>query len=300
MERALVVGGTGFVGRHIVAALVHSQVEVVAMRRWNSDPAAVAALGVPTLAADLLDRKRLVEVLPGFNYVFMAAAPAVDASPQDFARQSALGMRNLLSVCRQVDVERVIVTSCASTLARSATGSLSSAEDVYLPGSPAWGARFAATIRDAQHRVDAQYLAELECMRLAADGQDLVILCPGICIGPGARLPARSLLGKLPDAAHLNVVDVADVARAHVAAAQSRSRELFLGQRLALGGDNTTIGELYRRLEPAGSGERHLGRYDVQVTDDLSRVRALALFGANLWLDSSRAAHELKFKPRPM
>jgi nucleoside-diphosphate-sugar epimerase len=308
MERALVIGATGFVGRHIVQALVHSDLEVDAMRRWNSDPARVAALGVRTVVGDLLDRERLVEILPGYNYVFMAAAPRPVRNKRRnsrrgrqaaaYLRESALGMRNLLGVCREVDVERVVVTSCATTIARSKTGAMSTAEDVYLPGSGVSEDVDSAHFVAAQHYVEAQYAAELECFRQAADGLDLTILCPGICVGDGAVFPARRLLAGVSEHGRLNLVDVDDVARAHVEAARKPSRHPFGGDRRSLGGDNTSIGELYKRLEPAGGGERHLGRYDVRVTEDLSEIRHLSLFAANTWIDSSRAEHELGFRPR--
>ncbi len=284
MERALVIGATGYVGRHIVRALVHSEIEVEAMRRWNSNPAAIARLGVQTVVADLLDEESLLEVLPGYNYVFMAAAPDPAQDGWAYLRESVTGMRNLLAVAREVDVERVVVTSCATTVAAPPKGALSTAEDVYLPGSA------------GSNIVEAQYAAEQECFRQAADGLDLVILCPGVCIGDDAVLPSRKLVSRLSAKTRVNVVDVDDVARAHVAAA----RRQYFGERLVLGGENTTIGELYERLGPSGAGSRRLGRYDVQLSDDADQIRHLALFEAGVWLDSSRAEHELGFRPRSL
>lgn len=284
MERALVIGATGFVGRHIVRALAHSEIEVAAMRRWNSNPAAIAGLGVESVVADLLDRDSLVEVLPGYNYVFMAAAPDSAKDGWAYLRESVTGMRNLLAVAREVDVERVVVTSCATTVAPPPTGSLSTAENVYLPGTA------------GSNIVEAQYAAEQECFRQAADGLDLVILCPGVCVGDEAVLPSRKLVSRLSPKTRVNVVDVDDVARAHLAAA----RRQYFGERLVLGGENTTIGELYERLGASGAGTRKLGRYDVELSDDPDRLRHLALFRANVWLDSARAERELGFRPRSL
>lgn len=300
IERVLVVGATGFVGRHIVQALKERDVEVVGLRRWNSDPGVVAGLGVPTLVADLLDPAELLEVMPGFNYIVMAAAPRPKVLAPQYMKQAALGMRNLLATCREVQVERVIVTSSATTIARPAAGELASAAAVYLPGDPGPALERARHLRAARRRIDAQYAAELECFRQAADGLDLRILCPGICVGDDAVLPVRALLGGLPERARVNLVDVKAVARAHASALLDRdedpfSGELFSARRYALGGENITIGELYRRLEPAGSGERSLGGYRVQLSDDPAQVRVLDQLGADLWLDASRAQRELNF-----
>lgn len=305
IKRALVVGATGFVGRHIVKALRESEFEVDALRRWDSDPAAVANLQVNTVVGDLVDRERLVEILPGYNCVFMAAAPRLDRPGPEYLRDSVQGIRNLLAVSRAVDVERVVVTSCATTVARSSVEAMSSAEEVYLPGSGI-GAELAAPpfrpalLASLENQVEAQYAVELECFRQAADGMDLILLCPGICVGEGAVLPTRELLAGLPDEARINVVDVDAVAQAHLAAATEPTRQPFGGDRRCLGGENTTVGELYKRLKPKGEGERTLGRYQVRLSDDVHRLRALALFGANTWLDSTRAQQEFGFRPRPL
>lgn len=303
IKRALVIGATGFVGRHLVSTLKRSDFEVHAMRRWDSDPGRVAALQVDTVVADLLDRERLVEILPGYNCVFMAASPRLGRPESDFLRESVQGVRNLLAVCRAVDVERVVVTSCATTIARSSTEAVSSAEDVYLPGSglgshleaPPFGAELLSAL---ENRVEAQHAVEMECLRQAADGMDLILLCPGICVGEGAVLPTREVLSQVPDEARINVVDVAAVAQAHLAAATEPTRQPFGGDRRCLGGDNTTVGGLYKRLDPQGAGERNLGRYTVTLTDAVAELRALPLFGANTWLDASRARQEFEFRPR--
>lgn len=284
MQRALVIGATGFVGSHILRALVHRGASVAAMRRWNSDAAALQGLGVDTVVADLLDEESLVETLAGFNYVYVASAPAASKDEWAYLRESVVGMRNLLRVARDADVERVVVTSCATTIAPPENARVSTAADVYLPGTA------------HSNVVEAQYAAEQECFRQAADGMDLLILNPGICIGDGAVLPSKKLLKKVSADAQLNVVDVDDVARAHIAASQRQS----YGERFVLGGENTTVGELYARMEPSGPGKAQLGRYEVRLTDEPGEVRHLHLFRQGVWLDSSRAEREFGFRPRSL
>jgi dihydroflavonol-4-reductase len=283
MERALIIGATGYLGSHVTRAFVHSDVDVVAARRWNSDMAAIADLGVDTVVCDLTDRQSLVEVLPGFNYVVMAAAPPVALEGRAYLRRSVRGIRNLLGVARQVDVERVVLTSCATTVA-APDEALATAADVYLPGSA------------EDERVEAQYAVEQECFREAADGLDIIILNPAICIGEGTPIPSRKLLKHTSERARVCLVDVDDVARAHIAAA----REQAFGERFVLGGENTTIGELYERLEPLDGAMARLGRYSVELTDDAERLRALYLYRSGAWLESERAEQRLGFRPRSL
>jgi dihydroflavonol-4-reductase len=294
MERALVIGATGFVGNHILQALVHSEIDVEAMRRWNSDISPIRKLGVNSVVADLLDEESLVETLAGFNFVFMAAAPRLGKGKQakgkqskqgwTYLQRSVIGMRNLLKVAREVDVERVVVTSCATTIAVPNEGALSTESDVYLPGSA------------RSNVVEAQYAVEQECFRQAADGMDIVILNPGICVGEGAVLPSPKLLSKVSGEGRLNVVDVDDAARAHVRAARRQS----YGERFVLGGENTTVEELYARLDPGSAEVVTLGRYDVGLSDDEGQIRHMPLFRHGTWLDSARAERELGFRPRSL
>lgn len=282
MERALVIGATGSIGRQLIRALHDSDIEVEALRRWNTDPTPIERLGVRTVVADLLDRASLVEIMAGYNFVFMTAAPRVDVEQWQYLRDSALGARNLLKVARQADVERVVWTSCATTIAPATQGALATARDVYLPGSA------------KDHFVEAQYAAELECFREAADGLDVNILLPSICVGDGAPFPTREAIADVSDDARINLVDVYDVARVQLAAARHSS----FGERFAIGGQNTTIGEVYKRLEPGAGGTARLGRYDVRLVEDVRKIRHFELFRRGTWLDSSRAEALFGFRPR--
>lgn len=286
VERALVIGATGFIGSHIAGALAHSDIEVEALRRWNASPEELDERGIRTAVADLLDKESLLESLAGFNYVFMAAAPdPTKVGGRAYLRRSVRGMRHLLEVCRELDVERVIVTSCATTVAPPERGALAAEEDVYLPGTA------------GDFLVEAQYAAEQECFREAADGMDIALLNPGICIGEGAVIPSRRLLEDVDDGARINLVDVDDVARAHLAVAGLES----FGQRYVLGGENVTVGELFERLELLEDGRARLGRYTVRVVDERPKVRrVLPLYRHGKWLDSEFAEKRFGFRPRTL
>lgn len=61
MNRVLVTGGSGFLGRHVIQSLVRRRFEVHALSR--SDPAIRDSIGVRWHRADLFDRRRTTEVL---------------------------------------------------------------------------------------------------------------------------------------------------------------------------------------------------------------------------------------------
>ncbi|MGM0555671.1 MAG: NAD(P)H-binding protein [Myxococcota bacterium] len=280
MQRALVIGGTGFIGRHIVRALVERDLEVVVMRRWDSDRTAVDAMGVPQLVADLAGEDELVQRLAGFNYVFYSVAPDIELEDHEYLRRSVRAMRRLLDTAREAEVDRLAITSCASTIAARGDREPSTRDDVYLPGS------------SGDVRVEALYAAEQECFREAADNLDLTILNPGICIGDGARFPSSEALGRLPEDARVNVVDVESVAEAHLVS----MAELHYGRRYALGDRNTTVGSLRAALVDHRNGSGELWGRELELVDDLDALRHRALFENGCWLNAERARDRLAFR----
>ncbi|HXT20118.1 MAG TPA: NAD-dependent epimerase/dehydratase family protein, partial [Thermoanaerobaculia bacterium] len=74
MERALVTGAAGFLGRHLIAGLVAAGTPTVALCR---EPAALAALAQPLLSvapADVRDAAACARLLDGIDTVFHLAA----------------------------------------------------------------------------------------------------------------------------------------------------------------------------------------------------------------------------------
>lgn len=281
MQRALIIGGTGFVGRHIIGALAERDLEVAVMRRWDSDLREIDGMSVSQIVADLAGDDELVQRLAGFNYVFYAVAPDIELDDSAYLRTSVLAMRRLLNAAREADVDRLAITSCASTIASRHDGASASAANVYLPGT------------SGDVRVEALYAAEQECFREAADNLDLTILNPGICLADGARFPGYRALSKLDESARLNIVDAESVAHAHLAS----MAELHYGRRYALGGRNTTVGSVRTALDDDGRGHGKLWGRRLELIDDLDALRHRALFTDGGWLDSSDARDALSFRP---
>lgn len=229
IERTLVIGSTGVLGRSITRVLHAADWGVIGMRRWDSEVAYLDEIGVRDIVGDVRERDRLTEAMSSVNYVVYCSAPDTDLEPDAYRRRATTGIRNVLQVARDEDVERVVVTSSAVTVGRPDQERMADEQDYYLPGTA--GDPF----------VEAAYAVEQECYRQAADGQYVVLLNPTVVIGPGAALPARSQLGGVSDDAPVNWVDLGRVARAHLEALEWGHR----GERYIVGGQNGTIGKLY-------------------------------------------------------
>src|SRR5262245_41105033 len=235
--RVLVLGATGFIGGQIARALVEHGYAVRALRRARSSTLALEGLPVEFAYGDLRDPSALLAAMRGVEAVFHAAGyyPHNSLAPRRALRLAAAGMRNLLECARAADVGRVVYTSSLSTIGPPAVGrALADERDYYLPGSV------------ADPYFEAKWAMEAEVYRAVALGQAVVALCPTVVFGPGDVKPtsgtvllalARGLLPAYVEG-RINIVDVRDVAMAHVAALE-RGRT---GERYILSGQNTTIG----------------------------------------------------------
>jgi UDP-glucose 4-epimerase len=124
-RRSVVTGGCGFIGSHVVDALVGLGHHVVAVddlstgRRENLNPAAELAEG-SILDADLLD-----EVMDGADWVFHVAAwPRIQRSVDDPVGTHQVnvdGTLNVLKAARDHGAERVVYSSSSSVYGDQAT-----------------------------------------------------------------------------------------------------------------------------------------------------------------------------------
>ncbi len=261
-QRFLVIGGTGLVGRHVVRELAGRQWPVRAMRRWDSPAKGLDFPKVDVVVGDVFEPTSLAEAMAGVNAVIYCAAPDIDLDYSQILRRSVEGIRRVLAACRDYDVERMVLTSSASTMGRGVPGSRLNEDSYYLPGS------------SKDPFAEAKYAVELECYRYVADGFPVAILNPTLMVGPGVDLTAYARLG-VDERQPVSTVDVREVAKMHAEA-------LFLGRpgrRYLLAGENTTAVELFEGWPAKGKNEH--------------RPREAYLVEHGQWVDASRAREEL-------
>lgn len=264
-RRYLVIGATGLVGRHVVRDLAGRQWPVRAMRQWDQAEDGLGFSAVDVVVGDVFEPNSLAEAVAGVNAVIYCAAPTPGPEASRILRESVEGIRRVLEVCREHNVEQLVVTSSASTMGRGAPGSRLDESSFYLPGS----------CNDPF--TEAKYAVELECYRYVADGFWVAILNPTLLVGPGVDLTAYARLN-VDGAQPLNVVDVREVARMHgEVLLKGRS-----GARYLLGGENTTAREVF-------DGWPSRGKNDI-------RPREAGLVEAGQWVDCSLAREELGLK----
>lgn len=111
--RVLVTGGTGFLGRGLVAGLVAAgySVKVLARKRSNVDP--LRRLGVGIVYGDVADQVSFGESFDGVDVVVHAAA-GTGGSRREVELGTVQGTRNVLELCAARSVRKLVyISSCS-------------------------------------------------------------------------------------------------------------------------------------------------------------------------------------------
>lgn len=264
----LVTGAAGYVAGWIVRRLLEDGATVHATLRDPGDagrrgPLERAAEGLPgrlrIFRADLLTEGAYAEAMAGCGTVLHTASPfraSVRDPQRDLVDPALLGTRNVLSeAARTQSVRRVVVTSSCAALYTDA------AECAKAPGGRLTEAIWNETATlSYQPYFFSKTLAEREAWRIAGsqDRWSLVTVNPSLILGPaiGGRPTSESFsimrrIGRgdfRTGMARLGigVVDVRDVAEAHLAAAFLPGAE---GRHIVSGHD-TDLWEVSRTLLP--------------------------------------------------
>lgn len=138
--RALVTGGTGFVGSHLIERLVADGMEVRALIRRESDRAGMAALGAEAVIGNLDDADSLHQACIGVDVVYHAAARVeIVGSEADFMRTTVEGTRRLCDAAAAAHVKRfVYVSSCGVYHPKLLASGVVINEATPTPEPPRW------------------------------------------------------------------------------------------------------------------------------------------------------------------
>jgi UDP-glucose 4-epimerase len=116
--KALVTGGSGFLGHHIVKELLKHRIETIVYD--VCEPSGIPAEGnIPSLCTyvkgDVLDCEQITEAMQGCDYVFHTAAIAdVDEArkiPKKTMEVNVIGTTNCLDAARETGVKRFLFAS---------------------------------------------------------------------------------------------------------------------------------------------------------------------------------------------
>jgi dihydroflavonol-4-reductase len=241
--RIFVTGATGFVGHHVARALTSEGAELRLLVRKSSNLANLDGIAGETHLGDLAQPESLRTAIAGCDAVVHVAADyrLWIRDPDAMYRANVDGTRDLLRMAREAGVRRVVYTSSVATMHFRTDGIVVN-EDTPVSLADMVG-----------HYKRSKFMAEQQAMAAAQDGQQVMILNPTTPIGPNDAKPTPTgrifvdfLNRKFPAYMDtgLNLVDVSEVARAHVVALTKGTP----GRRYILGGENLTLKQILDKM----------------------------------------------------
>jgi dihydroflavonol-4-reductase len=240
--KTLVTGGTGFVGRAVVAELLATGRQVRVLARNPGHPA-LAGLAVEVARGDLRDPESLERALTDCTRLFHVAADYRLWVP-DPATMYAInvdGTRQLLAAAAARGLERVVYTSTVGTLGNPGDGTPGT-EDTPVSLQEMVG-----------HYKRSKFLAEQVALNYARQGLPLVVVNPSTPVGPWDSRPTPTglmivdfLKRRMPAYLEtgLNLIHVRDVARGHLLAEEKGG----IGEKYILGHENLSLSQIFQVL----------------------------------------------------
>ncbi|OGQ08511.1 MAG: hypothetical protein A3G32_09490 [Deltaproteobacteria bacterium RIFCSPLOWO2_12_FULL_40_28] len=241
--KALVIGGTGIIGNHVVRCLLKRGIDVRIFSRGKTPSKNLEDLKIEIFQGDLMDENSLHKAVKGCEWVFHTAAyyPKSAFGFKEHLRQALGGINTVLKVIAQNPVERFVFTSSLTTIGKPAYYGVEATEkDAY-------------NFKTHPHPYFACKIAmENRVLEEAKKGMPAIVVNPTGGFGPYEMKEPRLCLipqlvkRKIPAVipGFINVVDMADVATGHVLAALKGR----IGERYILGGQNTTVQDLMKLI----------------------------------------------------
>ena len=122
-EKVLVTGAGGFIGSHLVEALLEKGYEVVCLLKPGEDIRWIKDLDVTLKYGDITDKESLYEPVKGVSYIYhLAASLGGGDKPAHIYEINFDGSRNLLEVCRESNLKLKRFLFASSTAAAGDTG----------------------------------------------------------------------------------------------------------------------------------------------------------------------------------
>jgi dihydroflavonol-4-reductase len=309
VTRALVTGGSGFIGHHLVSALVASGTKV---RILDIRPPKNLQPGVQYIKGTVLDPTAVAESLREIDVVYHLAALPGMWTPQrrDFHAVNMQGTEIVLSAARECGISRFLHCSTESVLFGRRNSEPVGSESVRttlaeMPGD----------------YTRSKWEAEQLALKAAESGFHVVIAIPTMPIGldhnctPPTAMLKYFLRRGIPFYLDfvLNLVDVRDVAAGMMLVLERGQA----GERYILGGENLSLevllervaaiaGHPFRSFQIPGVAASAVALAMEWVADHVTRRSpAATIEGVRIALrakalSSEKARRELGYAPRPI
>jgi dihydroflavonol-4-reductase len=241
--KVFLTGATGFVGGHVARSYAAAGAELRLLTRATSRMAGIEGMAAEVVVGDLREPEKLRTAMRGCDALVHVAADyrLWVRDPKEMYAANVDGTRELLRIAREENVAKVVYTSSVATMGFKADGT------IVDESSPVELDEMIGVYKRSK------FMGEQEAIAAARAGQHVMILNPTTPIGAGDAKPTptgrivvdflnRKFLAYVDTG--LNLVDVGEVARMHVAALDRGTP----GERYILGGENLTLKQILDRM----------------------------------------------------
>ncbi len=319
----LITGANGFIGSHIAKLLVSQGKRVRGLVRKTGNLSNLKDIlpQIELIEGDILDKASLDKTFKGIEVCLHTAALVRNGnhSSADYFSTNLQGTMNVCEAAMNAGVKRFVYTSSCETLrtchcerSEAIPQNKLTAGDCHAPSGLAMTAE---TVNSTYSDMVGDYgrskfLAEEHVKMCVERGFPAIILNPTGVVGAGDvnLTPPNALLlayckGEIPlyFETGFNVVDVRDVAKAHVMAMTAGK----IGERYIIGNSNAMLSQIFKLLDEV-SGRRHFSLkipyFLVGAGMKLAPIKRswkekVTASKRPFFLDPTKAMNELGWKP---
>lgn len=183
----LVTGGTGLVGAHLLLHLLQKGIQIRAIHRKGSnlnrvkkvfsyytEDASSLFKKIDWVESDLNDIPALELAFDNIEYVYHAAA-LISFNPRDYEKLlkiNAEGTANIVNLCVSNTIKKLCYVSTIGTIGKSINDTLATEENEWSD-------------QNVNVYALSKYEAEMEVWRGSQEGLPVVMVNPGVILGPG-------------------------------------------------------------------------------------------------------------------
>lgn len=314
-QTVIVTGISGYLGLHVAKALldrghrvrgtIRNRSKESAVREALPDPAGKLSFAICDLTSD----SGWAEALDGVDALIHVASPFILREPKDeqeYLRPAVEGTRRVMRFAQDAGVMTSVVTSTYLTMAGHMFAGTFGPEDHTPLGDPSINAYIRSKVAAEE--------ALWDFVTSEAPDMSVSTIHPGAILGPplGSDSAGTSvstirgmISGSVPGIPPISVpmVDVRDVALAHVAALENPSAN---GQRFAASHpEPIRYREVAKILRAAGYTKvpsREIPQGLIRALAPVNReLRSMKAFlGKSVYADTSNTTNDLHWKPRPI
>ncbi len=311
-KTVLVTGASGFIGSAVVRKLLERGRTVRCYNEPGANLANLAGLDVEHVEGDINDRAKLGEAMSGCDTLYHLAAIYKLWLPDNslMYEVNVEGTKTVLFAAMKAKLKKVVYTSSIAAVGHPASGDLADETTAFN----LWD--------ESNHYIRSKWLSERDALRFAGEGVPVVIVNPAFPFGerdvgptPTGKFIIDMLKGDVPGYMEggFNVVDVEDVAEAHLLAEEKG----VVGERYILGNHNVTYKEFYDLVAEMGGCKPvkrklpsrvlwSLGWAMEKVADNVTHeppklTYKTARYGTRqLWFDCTKAHSDLGMPRTPL